>query len=262
MKYHISELIDAEKLQKVLKSFREMTRMTCTLTDPKGNVIMVNDDEILSSGWQRICRDFHKKNPLTLKKCIESDTILSKKLLKREKYSLYKCRNGLVDCAIPIYIEEEHVVNLFTGQFFLEPPDLNFFREQAYKYGFDEEKYLEALSEVPILGIEKVEQGILFLTGLANLIAHMGFKERELLNLKDNLEEKVNERTLTLEKALDEIKTLKGIVPICMHCKEIRDDSGFWGRFENYIESHSEAKFSHSICDKCLDELYPEEDDD
>ena len=89
----------------------------------------------------------------------------------------------------------------------------------------------------------------------------MGYKERELLGLKDNLEKRVKERTLKLENALDEIKTLKGIVPICMHCKEIRDDDGFWGRFENYIESHSEAKFSHSICDKCLDELYPEEDE-
>lgn len=259
LKYHISELIDAEKLQKLMKSFREMTHMTCTLTDPEGNVLMVNDEDILSSGWQRICKEYHKKHPLTFEKCIESDTILSKQLLKHKRYSLYKCRNGLVDCAIPIYIENQHVVNLFTGQFFLEPPDMTFFRKQASEYGFSEEEYLTAVSEVPVLDKKTVEQGILFLADLATLITHMGFKERELLELKNNLEKKVDERTINLEKALEEIKSLEGIIPICMHCKQIRDDQGFWRRFESYIESHSKAKFSHSICDKCLDELYPEE---
>ena len=53
---------------------------------------------------------------------------------------------------------------------------------------------------------------------------------------------------------------MKGIIPICMHCKEIRDDDGFWKRLEYYIESHSKAQFSHSICDKCINELYPEVD--
>ena len=258
MKYHISELIDAEKVQKLLKSFREMTHMTCTLTDPEGTVLKVNDNELLSSGWQRICREFHKKNPLTFAKCIESDTILSKQLLTRKKYSLYKCRNGLVDAAIPIYIEQEHVVNLFTGQFFLEPPDLDFFRKQSSKFGFNEEEYLIALSEVPVLDIKNVEQGLLFLAGLAELIAHMGFKEQELLGLKNDLEKRVNERTLKLEKALDEIKTLTGILPICSFCKKIRDDKGYWEQVEVYINKHSEADFSHSICPKCMKEKYPD----
>jgi signal transduction histidine kinase len=204
MKYHISELIDAEKVQKLMISFREMTHMTCTLTDPEGNVLKVNDNEILSSGWQSICMDFHKKHPITYAKCIESDTILSKQLLMRKKYSLYKCRNGLVDAAIPIYIEQEHVLNLFTGQFFLEPPDLDFFRKQASKYGFNEEKYMIALSEVPVLDKKIVEQGLLFLASLAELIAYMGFKEKELLVLKDNLEKRVETRTLELKKVYAE----------------------------------------------------------
>ena len=64
-----------------------------------------------------------------------------------------------------------------------------------------------------------------------------------------------------LQKAHKEIKKLEGIIPICMHCKEIRDDKGSWNQLEKYIGEHSEAQFSHSICDKCLKEHYPEEDD-
>ncbi len=62
-----------------------------------------------------------------------------------------------------------------------------------------------------------------------------------------------------LEHALAEIKTLKGIVPICMHCKQIRDDKGYWNQLEKFISEHSEAQFSHGICENCLVKHYPEE---
>jgi hypothetical protein len=58
-----------------------------------------------------------------------------------------------------------------------------------------------------------------------------------------------------------EVQQLKGILPICMHCKEIRDDKGYWNKLEKYISQHSKAQFSHSICDKCLEKYYPEDDD-
>ncbi len=60
-----------------------------------------------------------------------------------------------------------------------------------------------------------------------------------------------------LKIALDEIKTLKGIVPICSHCKKIRDDKGFWNHLEIYIQKHSEAEFSHGICPDCIKKRYP-----
>ncbi|WP_320043743.1 PAS domain S-box protein [uncultured Desulfobacter sp.] len=69
-------------------------------------------------------------------------------------------------------------------------------------------------------------------------------------------------RDLTDKKLAEEqIKTLQGIIPICMHCKEIRDDKGYWNKLEKYISEHSDVQFSHSICDECLEKLYPEDDD-
>lgn len=59
-----------------------------------------------------------------------------------------------------------------------------------------------------------------------------------------------------LEKALAEIRTLEGIVPICSSCKKIRDDEGYWKLIETYIEEHSGASFSHGICPECSDRLY------
>ncbi|MCK5165624.1 MAG: PAS domain S-box protein, partial [Desulfobacula sp.] len=63
-----------------------------------------------------------------------------------------------------------------------------------------------------------------------------------------------------LQAALAEIKKLSGLLPICAHCKKIRDDKGYWNNLEEYIQTHSDAEFSHGICPECSDELYGKED--
>lgn len=58
-------------------------------------------------------------------------------------------------------------------------------------------------------------------------------------------------------RALVEVKTLSGMIPICSNCKKIRDDSGYYQQLEQYISTHSDAQFSHGICPACINELYP-----
>ena len=58
--------------------------------------------------------------------------------------------------------------------------------------------------------------------------------------------------------ALDKVKTLSGLLPICSHCKKIRDDKGHWNQIEAYLRDHSEANFSHGLCPDCAKKLYPE----
>ena len=59
-----------------------------------------------------------------------------------------------------------------------------------------------------------------------------------------------------LKDALNQIKTLSGLLPICASCKKIRDDKGYWNQLEAYIRDHSEAEFTHSICPDCMKRLY------
>jgi len=79
-----------------------------------------------------------------------------------------------------------------------------------------------------------------------------------LRHQRDHLEERVRDRTRELTEALANVKTLKGLLPICASCKKIRDDQGYWTRIESYLYKHSEAEFSHSICPDCAKKLYPE----
>ena len=62
----------------------------------------------------------------------------------------------------------------------------------------------------------------------------------------------------SLTRALDDVKTLSGIVPICSSCKRIRDDAGYWKQVESFLAEHTEARFSHGVCPECARRLYPE----
>lgn len=64
-----------------------------------------------------------------------------------------------------------------------------------------------------------------------------------------------------LERAAAQIRPLRGLIPICAHCKRIRDDQGCWKQLEVYIRDHSDAEFSHGLCPRCVDQLYPEHRD-
>jgi PAS domain S-box-containing protein len=85
----------------------------------------------------------------------------------------------------------------------------------------------------------------------SGIIDSIATTERDITQLKNDLRAKENE-----------VKILRGLLPICASCKEIRDDQGYWHSIESYIHEHSEAEFSHGICPKCLKKLYPQYDPD
>ena len=72
------------------------------------------------------------------------------------------------------------------------------------------------------------------------------------------LQIELTEHIRALEEAHQHIQTLQGILPICMHCHNIRNDNESWERIEDYISRHTEAQFSHGICPKCAEKLYPD----
>ncbi len=83
----------------------------------------------------------------------------------------------------------------------------------------------------------------------------------ELKTANEKLKQEIKERKNTireLEQTLNEIKILRGILPICSYCKKIRDDKGYWNQLEKYLMDHSKAELSHSLCPDCAKEHYPD----
>lgn len=68
----------------------------------------------------------------------------------------------------------------------------------------------------------------------------------------------LNEKTVSLERALSEVKTLRGLLPICANCKKVRTDKGLWTQLEAYLSTHTDTRFSHGLCPDCMKKLYPD----
>ncbi|WP_440903764.1 PocR ligand-binding domain-containing protein [Catenovulum sp. SX2] len=165
--YFIKDLIDIEQLTTLLEKYSLATGMVTALLDLEGNVL-------IATNWQDSCTKFHRQNATTCANCLESDTILAGQLAAGDTYNVYRCKNGLVDVATPVKIADQHVANLFTGQFFFETPDIEHFRQRAKNLGFDEEAYIDAIQRVPVYSEEKIKAHFDFLSTLAQTIAEMG----------------------------------------------------------------------------------------
>jgi len=196
MKINILDLIDFEKVDTLLEGFNKSTGFVTAILDLKGNVLS-------KSGWRQICTEFHRINPVTSKKCSISDTELAAKLAEGEKYHFYECLNGLVDVAVPIVINGEHVANLFSGQFFFKEPDQDFFVKQAASYGFYEKDYLKALGNVPIVSEEKVKIAMDFLLNMTQLISDMTYQKIEQLQLNEALKKSEERSRSALDQMLE-----------------------------------------------------------
>jgi chromosome segregation ATPase len=76
---------------------------------------------------------------------------------------------------------------------------------------------------------------------------------------RKRIEEEREQLIFELTEALTRMKQLKSLLPICPSCKKIKDDKGYWSNLEAYLSEHTEAEFSHGICQDCMKELYPEQ---
>jgi ligand-binding sensor protein len=170
----LAEIIDVQAIQFLMDDFYNLVHMPIGLNDLKGKVLA-------GAGWQDICTKFHWVHPEACKHCIGSGTKLSEDVLQGET-KLYKCKNNMWDITAPIMVDNLHVGDIFSGQFFFNDDILDYehFRSLARKYGFDEEKYIRAFEKVPRLSRAAVETGMSFFLKFANLISQLSYSNIKL----------------------------------------------------------------------------------
>jgi PAS domain S-box-containing protein len=171
-----AQLVDIEQIRQLMESHYRVAGMCTAILDADENILV-------SVGWQDLCTLFHRIHPATSTLCRESDAYIKAHMHDCDGgYVDYKCRNGLRDVAMPIIIAGEHLATFFIGQFFYddEEPSVEFFRNQAKEFGFDESCYLEALSRVPVRSREEIRNILDYYRNLVQVMADMGLKNREL----------------------------------------------------------------------------------
>ncbi len=178
------ENLEGTEIQDLLVAFTRAVGVPGALIDREGNVLF-------ASTWQRICTDFHRVDPLTCTRCIESDTVMASALDAGKDYARYLCGNGLMACASPVVIDGRHVANVLVGQFLAAPPDEAFFRNQAKEFHFDEDAYMGALREVTVVDEPRLRTILAllthFLAATARLGATLGLDRRRAMDAENRL---------------------------------------------------------------------------
>ena len=120
-------------------------------------------------------------------------------------FKIYKCKNNLWDMASPIMVGGKHVGNLFLGQFFFEDeaPDIVIFREQARRYGFDEEAYLKAYQTIPRWSRETVDQVMTFYCNLINVISRLSYAHIKLARTTEALQKSEGKFRALVDNTID-----------------------------------------------------------
>ncbi len=178
--YTIEQLINIQQLEKLLEAYVRISGIACGLMDNELNIIV-------GTGLQEICTCYHWDNPKSFSRCWRNDPEI-KQALDNFNGDLFECRckNGMINIAMPIVIEERRLGVFFSGQFFYDdqPPDLSWFQQQAEELGFDVKPYLAVIRQTPLFSHTQVDNTMRFLHQLVQLLAETGHanlqREREV----------------------------------------------------------------------------------
>lgn len=178
---NFSELVNIPSLEKMSTNLYAAAGIPVGIIGSDGTVYV-------KTGWQDICTKFHRIHQYTEKFCLISDRYINEHLMDG-RYIEYKCLNNMWDIGVPIIIAGEHLATIFLGQFFYEDEivDTEIFREQALKFGFDENEYLDALNRVPRFSKETIQHIIEYYLGLVMTLAESGLRQLEYKNSQKEL---------------------------------------------------------------------------
>ena len=196
MEYSLKDLVDIQLFQQLQDRLNELYSFPSAIIDHEGNILT-------ATAWQDVCTKFHRCHPELAKECIKSDKYLIEGITDGNSLSFYKCPQGLVDFATPIIVEGQHLGAFFTGQCFLETPDLERYRSKAKEFGFDEEAYTAAIAKVPVVSHEQFAKISSVTTSFTEILAGIGFNNLKETEARKTIEQKESQYTALLESSMD-----------------------------------------------------------
>lgn len=244
----LRDILNVEAIQSLMDEFHTLTRMPMSIIDLKGNVLV-------GVGWQEICTRFHRVHPETSRNCFESDIELSRQITPGT-FKIYRCKNNMWDVATPLIIGGKQMGSLFMGQFFFddESVDESLFRQQAARYGFDEEQYMLALHSVPRLSREDLDACMAFFLKLADFLSklsHGNLKLARSLAERDTLMSSLQKTSMRMKLLADSAGQLLGtsspqeiVDSLCRNVMEFLDCQVFF----NFLVDEQQGKLHLNAC--------------
>lgn len=167
MPLSLTELFDLQKLQKLLDNFYRVTGISVAVVDTVGTLLV-------SSTRPALCAQFYDAFPRSAQSCRLSRAFLQDEAFSGQQAVTTICPHGLLDAAEPIIIQGHRIGALLMGQVFAEPPDLAFYRQEAERYQFDTEAFLQELASVTVIGHEQFGNTLALMKSLTFMLIDQG----------------------------------------------------------------------------------------
>ena len=164
---NILDLVDVNRLRRIIKQFSQLNGIAVGLVDHTSQQVL------LQHGPAEICQRFHRRDEQACHFCRDFNRQLTEALGNQE-ISVGECPHGLIDGATPVIVGGEHVADLYIGQVLFKEPDVDSFRGNARRFGFDEEAYLAALGKVKVVDKRQFDRMLQFMANIAEVIGDMG----------------------------------------------------------------------------------------
>lgn len=178
----LKQLYETEKIQTLLDDLQQAVGIRAALMGCDGRLVAAGSHNTL-------CGQYFLAQEHAYHQCVASRCTLAKQAEKSRQICQKTCPHGLTDAVVPLIANDHCLGYLILGQVFLEPPNLDTFRGLAEQYGFDQEPFLEAVMQVPVLSREQFARHLKLMTSLVSLLVDKGIARREADENADKLRE-------------------------------------------------------------------------
>lgn len=192
--YRFIDLVDVPAFTRLLERFYQATGIPNGVVDANGELLS------MSSG-ANVCAVFHRTHSESAEFCRDSNLELMQEL-RDGCVAGGLCRNGLMDYATPVMIEGQQLATLFLGQVLHSPPDMECFRAQAVRFGFDEKAYLDAIAAIPVIDKEHLDDLMDVMVEMAQMLAASGLARLRQTELEHDISIHA-QRNIQLKDILD-----------------------------------------------------------
>jgi signal transduction histidine kinase/DNA-binding response OmpR family regulator/ligand-binding sensor protein len=217
MKNYFKRLLLSDKIAGLIDSYSQKNNIATVLMEYPSHEILIE------SGECNLCLNFHKNNPESAKACVLKDNFSLDLFTDPDEIKIGQCTNGLMYGYTPVEINGCRLATLFIGQVLFEPPDIEKFKDQAVKYGYDVNSYLKALDDVFIIDEEVFKESLMIIKSFIGIV----------------FEASVNNEKLERQKAL--LDGINQIFHEAIECQTIED---IWNVGLTKAQNLTNSKFS------------------
>lgn len=190
----LTDVISLEFLQRFQDDFAEAVGLASVTVDPDGNPITK------PSSYTRFCMDFTHSTECGDKRCAESHRKGGEEAARTGRPVVYECHAGLIDFAAPIILEGRIIGTILGGQVLTESPNTEKYRKIASEIGVNEEGYIEAVKEVSILSMKRIQAAANVLYDIANNLSKSAYHQRKLVTVTKVLSENLHQISAAMEQ--------------------------------------------------------------